>query len=209
MILAEPNLVAVSGEPASFLAGGEFPVPVAQGLDRISVEYQRFGVGLEFVPTVLSDDLISLKVRPEVSSLSDIGRIQANGFSIPGVSVRRADTTIELGSGQSFAIAGLLQNDFSSTTSRIPGLGDIPVLGALFRSSRFNRNETELVIIVTPYIVRPAASVAALRAPTQQVAAPSDVERLLLGRLSAADSARGGPRGEALRFRGDAGWLLE
>lgn len=205
-LLAEPNLVSTSGEPASFIAGGQFPVPVAQGLDRISVEYRSFGVALKFTPTVLSDDLVSLRVQPEVSELSDVGRVTANGFDIPGVTLRQADTTVELGSGQSFAIAGLIRDNFSTTLNRFPGLGDIPILGPLFRSSSFRREETELVIIVTPYIVRPSASPVALRAPGEAVAAPGDVELLLGGRLTGQGRLR---PDVSTRLRGDVGFILE
>src|SRR5262249_34892599 len=154
-VLAEPNLTAISGETASFLAGGEFPVPVSQTaatsgtlLPTITIQFKPFGVSLDFVPTVLSSERISLKVRPEVSDLSDRGAITTGGLTIPALSVRRAETTVELGSGESFAIAGLIQNNQNNDISKYPGLGDIPILGTLFRSTRFQRNETELVIIV-------------------------------------------------------------
>lgn len=154
-ILAEPNLTAVSGETASFLAGGEFPVPVSQDEDTITVLFKQFGVSLAFTPTLLSGNRISMRVRPEVSQLSNAVQVVTGGLTIPSLTTRRAETTVELGSGQSFAIAGLIQDSSRQEHSRIPGLGDLPVLGALFRSDRFQRNETELVIIVTPYLVRP------------------------------------------------------
>ena len=156
-ILAEPNLTALSGETASFLAGGEFPIPVSSTDDTITIEFRQFGVSLSFTPTIISGNRINLRVRPEVSSLSTAGAVSIGGFEIPALSVRRAETTIELGSGQSFAIAGLLQDDSQELVSRIPGLGDIPILGQLFKSERFERRETELVIIVTPYIVKPVS----------------------------------------------------
>ena len=156
-ILAEPNLTALSGETASFLAGGEFPIPVSSTDDTITIEFRQFGVSLSFTPTIISGNRINLRVRPEVSSLSTAGAVSIGGFEIPALSVRRAETTIELGSGQSFAIAGLLQDDSQELVNRIPGLGDLPILGALFRSERFERRETELVIIVTPYIVKPVS----------------------------------------------------
>lgn len=169
-LLAEPNLTALSGETASFLAGGEFPVPVAQSADgdgnTITVEFRQFGVSLAFTPTVLSANRISMRVRPEVSALSQQGAVEFGGFSIPALSVRRAETTVELGSGQSFAIAGLIQNNRTLDADKVPGLGDIPILGELFRSDRFTREETELVIIVTPYIVRPV--------PAHLMASPTD-----------------------------------
>lgn len=169
-LLAEPNLTALSGETASFLAGGEFPVPVAQSADSdsntITIEFRNFGVSLAFTPTVLSASRISMRVRPEVSALTDQGAVQFGGFVIPALSVRRAETTVELGSGQSFAIAGLIQSNRTLDANKVPGLGDIPILGELFRSDRFNREETELVIIVTPYVVKPV--------PAQLIAAPTD-----------------------------------
>lgn len=179
-LLAEPNLTALSGETASFLAGGEFPVPVAQDADKITVEFKPFGVSLAFTPTIVSDDRISLKVLPEVSSLSSSGAVTLNGISIPALSTRRANTTVELGSGQSFAIAGLLQADSNQTVNEFPGLADIPILGALFRSTDFKRRETELVIIVTPYLVRPV-STDALAMPTDGFQIPDDYDRVMRG----------------------------
>jgi len=212
-VLAEPTLIAASGETAKFLAGGQFPVPIAQALGTVSIEYRNFGVGLEFTPTVLNDDLISMRVAPEVSTLvtdTASGAITANGFTVPGLNVRRAETTVELGSGQSFVIGGLLQNNLTSQISRFPGLGDIPVLGLLFRSTQFQRSETELVILVTPTIVRPVAGPGVLRSPDQAVAAPSDVDRLLRGALSRAPA--GQPvldRIGSARLGADAGFMLE
>lgn len=179
-LLAEPNLTALSGETASFLAGGEFPVPIAQDDGKITVEFKSFGVSLAFTPTIVSDGRISLKVLPEVSSLSSSGAVTLNGMSIPALSTRRADTTVELGSGQSFAIAGLLQADGNQSVNEFPGLADIPILGALFRSTNFKRNETELVIIVTPYLVRPV-STAALASPTDGFEIPDDYDRAIKG----------------------------
>jgi len=153
--LAEPMLSALSGETASFLAGGEFPVPSAQGIGGTSIEFKQYGVSLAFTPFVLEGGRISMRVRPEVSELSTEGAIRLNGFSVPSLVTRRAETTVELGSGQSFMIAGLLRNTGSNSVERTPGLGRLPILGALFRSNSFRRNETELVIVVTPYLVRP------------------------------------------------------
>jgi pilus assembly protein CpaC len=155
-ILAQPNLTAVSGQPASFLAGGEYPVPVPQGLNEITIVYKQYGVSLTFVATVLDGGRISLNVRPEVSQLSTDGAITLNNITVPALTTRRAETTVELGSGQSFAIAGLLQNNINQDLKKFPGLGDVPVLGPLFRSRSFQRNESELVIIVTPYLVQPS-----------------------------------------------------
>ncbi|GAA4020408.1 type II and III secretion system protein family protein [Sphingomonas swuensis] len=153
--LAEPNLTALSGETASFLAGGEFPIPVNQGNDGISIEYKQYGVGLAFTPIVLADGRISMRVRPEVSELSNEGSLKLNGFEVPAITTRRAETTVELGSGQSFMLAGLLRASNQNSIDRAPFLGDLPILGTLFRSTRFRKSETELVIIVTPYLVRP------------------------------------------------------
>lgn len=205
-ILAEPNLTAQSGETASFLAGGEFPVPVGASFDRITIEFKQFGVSLAFVPTVMGDERINLRVRPEVSELSEEGAISlplAGGVvRVPALRVRRAETTVELGSGQSFAIAGLLQDGSRITASALPFLGEVPVLGALFRSDRFRRNESELVIIVTPYIVRPVSDPRALALPTDGLRPANDIERLLLLRQVSRDGA---PR----RVPGRAGFILD
>lgn len=179
--LAEPNLTALSGETASFLAGGEFPIPLAQGLGAISVEYKQYGVSLAFTPVVLANGRISMRVRPEVSELTDQGSVQIGGFTVPALTTRRAETTVELGSGQSFMIAGLMRNSHNSNIDGTPGLGSIPVLGALFRSNRWRRDETELVIVVTPYLVQPV-SANQIALPTDGYRSPSDLERVLLGR---------------------------
>ena len=211
-VLAEPNLVAMSGETASFLVGGEFPIPVAQsnsngGGATITVDYKQYGVSLAFVPTVMSDERIRLHVRPEVSELTNQGAVQvaANGITIPALSVRRAETTIELGSGESFAIAGLLQDNTTQTTSALPWLGELPIIGALFHSDLFIHNETELVVIVTPYIVRPVASPTALSTPVDGYRLPNDLERLLLLR----QLGRGGRAEVASRVPGKAGFVVE
>ncbi|HET9355936.1 MAG TPA: type II and III secretion system protein family protein [Sphingomicrobium sp.] len=169
--LAEPTLTAISGETASFLAGGEFPVPISSSLGAVTVEYKQYGVGLAFTPIVLTDGRISMRVRPEVSELSNEGSVRLGEFIIPALTTRRAETTVEVGSGQSFMIAGLLRNANTNDINKAPFLGDIPILGALFRSTRYRRAETELVIIVTPYLVRPVNGQLALpsdgyRAPT-------------------------------------------
>ena len=181
-ILAEPNLTALTGETASFLAGGEFPVPVPDD-DGIAIEYKKFGVGLSFTPTVLSANRISMRVSPEVSQLSNEGDIVIEGIQVPSLTTRRAETTVELASGQSFAIAGLLQNNSTFDHSRVPGLGDMPILGDLFKSDRFNRQETELVIIVTPYIVKPIDDPTAVALPTDAVIGPA-------GRKAAEETAK-------------------
>jgi pilus assembly protein CpaC len=155
-ILAEPNLTAMTGESASFLAGGEIPVPVPQGaIGQTTIQFKPFGISLEFTPTLIRTNRIALRIRPEVSALSRIGAVKIGGFDIPGFSVRRADTTVEAASGQTFAIAGLFQRQLSQDLDQIAGLGDIPVLGALFQSTRYRRDESELVILVTPYLVGP------------------------------------------------------
>lgn len=177
--LAEPNLTALSGETASFLAGGEFPIPVSQSLGAVTIEYKQYGVGLAFTPIVLQDGRISMRVRPEVSELSDAGSVKLNGFTVPALTTRRAETTVELGSGQSFMIAGLLQNHASNSVNKAPFLGDLPILGALFRSTQYQRNETELVIIVTPYLVRPVST--QLASPTKGYRMPTDAETVLEG----------------------------
>jgi pilus assembly protein CpaC len=181
-VLAEPNLTALSGKKASFLAGGEFPIPVPQGgqSNSITIMYKQFGVSLAFTPTVMSDNKINLKVEPEVSQLSSTGSVTLSGFNVPALTTRRAETTVELGSGQSFAIAGLLQNNIQNTLNKFPGLGDLPILGALFRSTKFQRQETELLIIVTPYIVRPVSGTK-IALPTDGYVAPNDSERILHG----------------------------
>lgn len=206
-ILAEPNLTAQSGEPASFLAGGEFPVPVPSQSSGnsaiITVQFKQFGVSLEVVPTVLSSGRINLRVRPEVSQLSTAGAVSvplgSGTLSIPALTVRRAETTVELGSGQSFAIAGLLQKTDSDVMNTVPGVGELPVLGALFRSSDFKRGETELVIIVTPYLVKPAPSPSAFTTPMDNFKPANDLDRMLLGRQIAS------PNGAPL----NAGFILK
>lgn len=211
-VLAEPNITAMSGETASFLAGGEFPIPVAQFGDTISIQFKQYGISLAFVPTVLTGGRISLHVRPEVSQLTSQGAIQLgqagnNTIQIPALQVRRADTTVELGSGQSFAIAGLLQESSSLTGNAVPFLGDVPVLGALFRSDNFQRNETELVILVTPYLVQPVTSPSVLAAPDDGWRPPNDLERILLLR----QKARGQTASAAIRpnVPGDAGFIVQ
>jgi pilus assembly protein CpaC len=187
--LAEPNLIATNGQPASFLAGGEFPVPVnsttANGVPTTTVEFKPFGVSLDVVPTIIDPDHLILKIRSQVSDRSDVGALVLTNSGIenntntliPSLTVRRAETTVELGSGQSFVLGGLLRNDVTQNISKIPWLGDIPVLGQLFRSERFQRNETELVIIVTPYLVKPTNRM--LATPVDGFRAPHDTERVI------------------------------
>jgi len=175
--LSEPNLTALSGETADFLAGGEYPIPISQGLGTTSVEYKRFGVSLAYTPTVLSNGRISIRVRPEVSELSGQGSITLNGYQVPALTVRRAETTVELGSGQSFMIAGLMSNNAQNTVKKMPGAGDLPIVGALFRSTNFQRGETELVIVVTPYLVNPVDA-SEIVYPTDGYQNPNDIQRL-------------------------------
>lgn len=182
--LAEPNLVALSGDTASFLAGGEFPIPVASRDNEVTVEFKKFGVSLDFTPTVLGDGLVNLRVRPEVSALDRGNGIRASNIDIPGISVRRADTTVELHDGQAFAIAGLLQNNYSNDVRQTPWVGNVPVLGALFSSKRYQRNETELVIIVTPRLVQPFSHPEAIASPLDAVAEPTEAEFFLLGQTA-------------------------
>src|SRR5215472_5092330 len=189
-ILAEPNLTATSGQPASFLAGGEFPVPVAgsaaNGIATITVAFKEFGIRLDFTPTIIDAQHLSLRVRPEASQLTNTGAVSVpitanNTVTIPALTVRRAETTVELGSGESFVLAGLLQHTLEQDISKVPALGDIPILGQLFRSQRFQKNETELVIIVTPYLVEPAPTVAALQTPVDGFVTPHDVQTVING----------------------------
>jgi pilus assembly protein CpaC len=205
-VLAEPNLTAMSGETASFLVGGEFPIPVALRDNVVTVQFKQYGVSLAFVPTVMSQGRISLKVRPEVSDLTEQGAVRLSSgnssIQIPALTVRRAETVVELGSGQSFAIAGLLQDNARTLGRALPGIGEVPVLGALFRSDRFQRNETELVIIITPYVVRPTSDPVALRAPTDGYVPPDDLERVLLFRQIARQ------RGLPSRLPGETGFGL-
>jgi len=181
-ILAEPTLIALSGQTASFLAGGEFPIPVPQGLGTVAIDYKTFGVALGFTPTVLSDDKINIKVTPEASELDFSTAVLLEGFVVPGLTTRRATTVIELGDGQSFAIAGLLSETVRESISKFPILGEIPIIGALFRSSSFQKKETELIIIVTPHLVKPL-DLAKQSLPTDGFVEPNDIEFFLFGML--------------------------
>jgi len=189
--LAEPNLTALSGETASFLAGGEFPIPISQSLGSISIEYKQYGVGLAFTPIVLADGRISMRVRPEVSELSNEGSVKTGDFTVPALTTRRAETTVELGSGQSFMIAGLLRNSATNDINKAPFLGDLPILGALFRSTRYRKSETELVIIVTPYLVRPVSG--QLAAPHDGLRMPSDATRVWEGQTYSSQGRPAAP----------------
>lgn len=181
--LAEPNLIALSGQEASFLVGGEFPVPVPQeGGTALTIEYKEFGIGLKFTPTVLSSNKINLKLNTEVSTIDTNLSILIGGVSVPGLSTRRAGTTVEVADGQSFAIAGLIQSDMSNVLDQVPGLGNIPIIGALFRSTKFQRKETELVIVVTPKIAIPVPG-KELSYPTDNFIPPNAFDQYLMGTL--------------------------
>lgn len=186
--LAEPNLVALSGDTASFLAGGEFPVPVPGALGQVTIDYKRYGVGLAFTPTVLSGGLINLKIEPEVSQLDHSNPVQVAGISIPPLIVRRASTTIELRDGQSFVIGGLLQSDGKNAISQLPWLGDVPVLGALFRSASYQKNETDLAIIVTPRLIRPARPGDVIKTPLDGSLPANDADLFLMGQVEVSQA---------------------
>jgi len=181
--LTNPNVTALSGQTGSMLAGGEIPIPLAGGLGTVSIEYKQYGVSLSYTPTVLSDGRISLHVKPEVSQLDYSNAIITGGTRVPGLTTRRAETTVELGSGQSFMIAGLMTNSHNNTIEKTPGAGDLPVIGALFRSNGFQRNETELVVVITPYLVKPVND-GDIKLPTDGYKTPDDFERVLLGQLN-------------------------
>ncbi|MEZ2145294.1 type II and III secretion system protein family protein [Bradyrhizobium sp. DN5] len=208
-ILAEPNLTAMSGEAASFLAGGEFPIPVMQDNRQVSVQFRQFGVSLEFVPTVLNNNQINVRVKPEVSELSSEGEVKINGMAVPALSTRRASTVVELASGQSFAIGGLIRRNFNTDIGEFPWLGDVPILGALFRSSSFQKRETELVIIVTPYIVRPGPNPNRMSAPSDRISPPSDAGRILTNTVARPPRERDAPRASAPGLTGSAGFIIE
>ena len=186
--LSEPNLTALSGETAEFLAGGEFPIPVSSGLGSTSIEYKNYGVSLAYTPTVLANGRISIRVRPEVSELSTQGAVTVNNFVIPALTTRRAETTVELGSGQSFMIAGLLSNNAQNAVQKLPGVGDLPIIGALFKSTDFRKGQTELVIVVTPYLVNPIADESQVHLPTDGFQTADQMQQWLLNRENAGVS---------------------
>jgi pilus assembly protein CpaC len=180
--LAEPNLVALSGDTASFLAGGQFPVPQANGLGTIAFAYQPYGVGLSFTPTVLNGGLINLVIKPEVSEIDTTHTVTVAGTSVPGLITRKASTTLELRDGQSFMLGGLLQNQTTTAQDQLPWVGDVPVLGALFRSSQYQKNETDLVILVTPHLVHPTRPNDVAHTPLDGTLPGNDVDFFLNGR---------------------------
>ena len=208
--LAEPNLTALSGQEASFLAGGDFPIPVAQDGGQISIEFKPFGVELNFVPRVVDGDLINLELATAVSSLDFTSTFQFESITVPAFSKREAKTTVELRDGESFAIAGLLQDDFRDVSGQVPWLGDVPVLGALFRSAEYERSQSELVIIITPHLVTPTRG-ETLALPTDRVRPPTEKELFLFGRVS-GDTQRPtkGAAGEVAKqdFQGSYGLSL-
>jgi pilus assembly protein CpaC len=212
-MLAEPNLTAVSGETAKFLAGGEFPVPVSRDRDgNITVEFKQFGVGLSFTPVVLAPGRISLQLSSEVSELTNTGSFllagaTSAGLSIPALQVRRTQTTVELPSGGSFAVAGLMQHNTKQVIDGFPGVKDLPVLGALFRSRDFADDQTELVVLVSAYLVEPNAA-SAFSAPTDGFVAPTDPETLLMGRLNATYKKKDDSKPDTTQAAGPVGFVV-
>ncbi len=186
--LAEPNLVALSGDTASFLAGGEYPVPVPGALGQVTIDYKRYGVGLAFTPTVLSGGLINMKIEPEVSQLDTSNPVQVAGIAVPPLIVRRASTTVELRDGQSFVICGLLQSEGKNAISQLPWLGDVPVLGALFRSAQYQKNETDLAIIVTPRLIRPSRPGDVIKTPLDGSLPVNDADLFLMGKIEVSQA---------------------
>ena len=205
--LAEPNLTALSGQEAKFLAGGEYPIPVASGDNAISVEYKPFGVELNFTPVVVDGDIINLTINAAVSSIDTTTTVQAEGFSVNAFKRRETSTTVEMRDGESFAIAGLLQDDFRDLNGQVPWLGDIPIIGALFRSAEYQRAQSELVIIVTPHLVTPTRG-EALALPTDRVRLPTEKELFLFGDVAGKQK---GAAGEVARqdFTGSYGYVME
>lgn len=199
--LAEPNLVALSGDTASFLAGGEYPIPVAGSLGQITVDYKKYGVGLAFTPTVLSRGLINLKIEPEVSQIDTTHTVSVpGGISVPALIVRRASTTVELRDGQSFMIGGLLQTDNKNQIDQLPWIGSVPVLGTLFSSKNYQKNQTDLAIIVTPRLVRPARPGDGIRTPLDDTVPPNDTDFFLLGKSEVPVAGPGSPNAAEQRI---------
>lgn len=209
--LAEPNLVALSGQEASFLAGGEYPIPIVDEDGGIAVDYKPFGVQLSFIPRVVDNTRINLELTAAVSSIDDTASVTNGGFSINAFSRRETSTTVEMMDGQSFAISGLLQDDFSDATSQVPWLGDIPVLGTLFRSARYQRDQSELVVIITPHLVSPTSG-EALALPTDRIRPPTERELFLFGQTARpAGAPTTGAAAEVARqdYSGSYGYVME
>lgn len=210
--LAEPNLTALSGQEAKFLAGGEYPVPIAQDGGTVTVEFKPFGVEMNFIPRVVDDDIINLELSAAVSSIDPNNGFTLDSFTIDAFTKRSTETTVELRDGQSFAIAGLLQDDFRDNNAQVPWLGDIPVLGALFRSAEYQRSQTELVIIITAHLVQPTRG-EALALPTDRVKPPSEKDLFLFGEVAKDRGGRTvkGAAGEVARqdFSGSYGYVME
>ena len=206
--LAEPNLITMSGEKANFLAGGEYPIPVQGDNNSVTIDYKKFGVGLTFTPTVLANGVINLRIEPEVSQLDYTNTVRTAGVVVPALIVRRASTVVELRDGQSFAVAGLLQSINHQTQEQLPWLADVPIIGALFRSAAFERKETDLAIIVTPRLVKPAKPGQRLRTPLDNTAPANDADLFLVGQqeVSVAKARVSGtvplpPKGHILDLR--------
>lgn len=209
--LAEPNLTALSGQQAKFLAGGEYPIPVVDGTNGgISIEYKPFGVEMAFTPRVVDGDLINLEIAASVSAIDTSVTMSNGSFSVNAFKKRETSTTVEMRDGESFAIAGLLQDDFNDLNDQIPWLGDVPVLGALFRSTSFERKQSELVIIVTPHLVQPTRG-EALALPTDRVRLPSEKELFLFGKTAGSGAPTSGPAAEVAKqdFSGSYGYVME
>ncbi|MTI43917.1 type II and III secretion system protein family protein [Roseibium hamelinense] len=204
--LAEPTLTAISGENASFLAGGEFPIPISQDDGEVTVEFKKFGVGLDFTPIVLSGGRISLRVKTEVSELSNEGAVSAGGITISALKVRRAESTLELPSGGTLVMAGLLQESYTQSLDGVPGLMQLPVLGALFKSRDFLRQQTELAVFVTPYVVSPIAASEMTR-PDQNLMPPTDAETVFLNRLNKIFRTSTDPGTEP--YHGEVGFIYK
>jgi pilus assembly protein CpaC len=215
-VLAEPNLVVMSGDTASFLAGGEFPIPVAQtgnavGATAITVEFKQFGVGLNFTPTVIGKDLMNLAIKTEVSDIDRTLAAQSSfvgGVQIPGLRVRRTETTVEVRDGQSFAISGLLRQDFNDTVAQVPGLGDLPIIGALFRSSQYRHEKTELVVFITPRLVQPVAA-GTLAIPHEFTNFPSEADIFLGGKIEGGADRPRMSGGTAGGVTGPHGYIIK
>lgn len=199
-VLAEPTLVAMSGQEASFLVGGEIPIPIPYYEEMVTIEFREFGIRLRFTPTVIGKETISLKVAPEVSEIDPSLQVAYAGFIIPGFTTRRAETTIQLKDGQTFAIAGLLKDTMRSSVNKFPILGNIPILGAFFRSTEFEREETELLILVTPHLAKPMVAEEVPPLPGEGLCPPSDFELFLIGKMAHWEKIsipkEGGPAGE-------------